>query len=293
METCNEIVVSIRDFQIIKKASLTFKPGLTAIIGQSNNGKSAIFRAIKSCVYNEPGATSIRNGCSSYLVGIQMNGHTVICQKGKNSMYKVDGVTYQKVGRTQLPEVARSLNIRELNLNGSNEQINFWDQMEKPFLLDRSETELFRFIVDSGKDNNIMQASKSLVSDRQSITKEITMIEGMIAQSEANVKSYEEKLANSDETLAICERIIKQSNKFYSIIVAKLNIDKVMYEEKNIYIGFVSQEKKDSIYYSYLRNKCMIAERILAKNMNNMLQCNIKYDIYARLKYMADELKGE
>lgn len=209
MENCNEIVVSIRDFQIIKKASLTFKPGLTAIIGQSNNGKSAIFRAIKSCVYNEPGATSIRNGCSSYLVGIQMNGHTVICQKGKNSMYKVDGVTYQKVGRTQLPEVAGSLNIRELNLNGSNEQINFWDQMEKPFLLDRSETELFRFIVDSGKDNNIMQASKSLVSDRQSITKEITMIEGMIAQSEVNVKSYEEKLANSDETLAICERVIK------------------------------------------------------------------------------------
>ena len=67
MENCNEIVVSIRDFQIIKKASLTFKPGLTAIIGQSNNGKSAIFRAIKSCVYNEPGATSIRNGCSSYF----------------------------------------------------------------------------------------------------------------------------------------------------------------------------------------------------------------------------------
>ncbi len=106
----------------------------------------------------------------------------------------------------------------------------------------------------------------------------------------------EEKLRKyliENNYMVLCERIIKQSNKFYSIIVAKLNIDKVMYEEKNIYIGFVKQDEKDSVYYNYLKNKLMIAERILAKNMNNMLQCNIKYDIYARLKYMADELKGE
>ena len=169
----NVINLSVKDFQIIKNASLTFGPGLNAIIGQSNNGKSALFRAAKSCIYNEPGTTSIRNGCSSYAVGLQMNGHTVIYQKGKESIYKIDGNVFQKVGRTQLPEVAGSLNIRELNLNGSNEQLNFWDQMEKPFLLDRSETELFRFIVDSGKDNNITLALKTLVSDRQGITKEI------------------------------------------------------------------------------------------------------------------------
>ena len=107
----NVINLSVKDFQIIKNASLTFGPGLNAIIGQSNNGKSALFRAAKSCIYNEPGTTSIRNGCSSYAVGLQMNGHTVIYQKGKESIYKIDGNVFQKVGRTQLPEVAGSLNI--------------------------------------------------------------------------------------------------------------------------------------------------------------------------------------
>ena len=81
--------------------------------------------------------------------------------------------------------------------------------MEKPFLLDRSETELFRFIVDSGKDSNITQALKSLASDRQGISREITMIEGMIAQAETNVKSFEEKLENSDKVLEVCNKIIQ------------------------------------------------------------------------------------
>ena len=207
--TENVINLSVKDFQIIKNASLTFGPGLNAIIGQSNNGKSALFRAAKSCIYNEPGTTSIRNGCSSYAVGLQMNGHTVIYQKGKESIYKIDGNVFQKVGRTQLPEVASSLNIRELNLNGSNEQLNFWDQMEKPFLLDRSETELFRFIVDSGKDNNITLALKTLVSDRQGITKEINMIEGMLSQADITIQNYKDKLVNSDNILDTCNKIIQ------------------------------------------------------------------------------------
>lgn len=226
MEKSNEIVLSVKDFQIVKNASLSFQPGLNAIIGQSNNGKTALFRAAKACIYNEPGTTSVRNGCSQYAVGIQMNGHTVICQKGQNNVYKIDGTLYQKIGRTQLPEVAGALGIRELNLNGSNEQINFWDQMEKPFLLDRSETELFRFIVDSGKDNNITQALKSLTSDRQGISREITMIEGMIAQAESNIKSFEEKLANSDKILELCNRIIQLGPEINRLKALKEAINK-------------------------------------------------------------------
>ena len=205
----NSVNLSVKDFQIVKNANLSFLPGLNCIIGQSNNGKSALMRAAKACIYNTPGTTNVRLGCNNFAVGLQMNGHTVILQKGTNSIYKVDNEVYGKIGRTQLDEVAKATGIRELQINGSNEDINFWDQMEKPFLLDRSETELFRFIVDSGKDSNITQALKSLASDRQGISREITMIEGMIAQAETNVKSFEEKLENSDKVLEVCNRIIQ------------------------------------------------------------------------------------
>ena len=119
----NNVNLSVKDFQIIKSANLSFLPGLNCIIGQSNNGKSALMRAAKACIYNEPGTTSVRLGCNNFAVGLQMNGHTVILQKGNNSIYKVDNDVYGKIGRTQLDEVAKALGIKQLNINGSNEEI--------------------------------------------------------------------------------------------------------------------------------------------------------------------------
>lgn len=223
MSNSREFNLSIKDFQIIKNASLTFLPGLNCIIGQSNNGKSAIIRATKAAIYNVPGTTSVRLGCSSYAVGIQANGHTVIFQKGANSAYKIDGTTLSKIGRTQIPEVAEALGIKELNLNGSNEEINFLDQMEKPFLLDRSETELFRFIVDSGKDSNVTTALKSLTQDRQQITRDITTTEGKLELVETQLKQQEETLKDADSKLALYEKVIglgpkiTRSKELYSL----------------------------------------------------------------------------
>ena len=195
----NSVNLSVKDFQIVKNANLSFLPGLNCIIGQSNNGKSALMRAAKACIYNTPGTTNVRLGCNNFAVGLQMNGHTVILQKGTNSIYKVDNEVYGKIGRTQLDEVAKATGIKELQINGSNEDINFWDQMEKPFLLDRSETELFRFIVDSGKDNNVTTALKSITQDRQQITKDITLTEGKIRAIEDNIARQEEELKDSDK----------------------------------------------------------------------------------------------
>ena len=81
----------IKDFQIVKKASLEFIPGLNVIVGPSNNGKTSILKAIKAAIYTIPGATPIRSGQTSYAVGLNYNGHTVILQKGlKESIYLVD-----------------------------------------------------------------------------------------------------------------------------------------------------------------------------------------------------------
>ena len=203
-----EFNVSIKDFQIIQNASLTFKPGLNCIIGQSNNGKSAILRAIKSAIYNKPGTTSVRLGASSYAVGIQANGHTVIFQKGANSKYKVDDTILEKIGRTQIEEVANALNIKDLNLNGVNEEINFLDQMEKPFLLDRSETDLFRFIVDTGKDVNITTALRTITQDRQQISKNITTMDGRIKQVEETLEIQKQNLKDSETKIDLYNKVI-------------------------------------------------------------------------------------
>lgn len=204
-----EMEVQIKDFQIIESAKLKFVPGLNVIQGESNNGKTAIFRAIKSAIYNIPGTTNVRYGADCYVIGIAYGGNTVIYKKGTETVYLVNGQQYNKPGRAQLDEVADALGVRIIEVNGTNEQLNFWDQMDKPFLLDRTPTELFRFIVDSGKDDNIVQCMADMVSDRQGINKQINASEGSIAQLNSQIAEVSAALTNADKIIDACEGIVK------------------------------------------------------------------------------------
>lgn len=219
--------VSVKDFQIVKSASLEFVPGLTAILGESNNGKSALFRAIKSCIYNEPGTTNVRVGCKNYMVGIEHKGHKVILQKGENSLYLIDGKQYNKIGRTQVPEVAEALGISALNINDNTEKINFWDQMEKPFLLDRNSSDLFRFIVDSGEDDNLNTTLRSMVTDKNSLNTEKNLKEGSINTLKEQIKNMDELLAGSEDKIKLCENIISFGPMTSKLVTTKTTITNI------------------------------------------------------------------
>lgn len=200
--------VIIKNFQIIKEAELEFKPGLTTILGESNNGKTAIFRAVKAAIYNTPGTAYVRTGCKNYMVGIESNGHRVVLQKGESPLYLIDGEKYTKIGKTPLEEVGNALNIKALLINGQTETLNFWDQMDKPFLLDRNSADLFRFIVDSGESDNLNDCLRGMVTDKNSLSVERNLKEGSLQSINERIDSYKLTLASLSDNIEVCEAII-------------------------------------------------------------------------------------
>ena len=212
--------VQIKDYQIIKKMSLEFVPGLNVIIGPSNNGKSSILKAIKAATFTIPGTSPIRFGQSNYTVGIQYNGHVVILQKGlKESLYIVDGEKYSKFGQITPEIVANSLNIKELVLNGNKEQLNFWDQMNYPFLLDKTGVEMFRFVIDSGENDKLSDVLKSMVSDRQNLNKNIDILQGSINAVDLEIDNYKKELDDAKPIIEASTNIILLQQQ-----VSKLNL---------------------------------------------------------------------
>ncbi|HAA42512.1 MAG TPA: chromosome segregation protein SMC, partial [Ruminiclostridium sp.] len=75
--------IIIENFQSHKNTKITFKDGLNVIIGASDHGKSAIIRAIKWVLYNEPrGSDYIRQGANYARVTLKMsNGYTIIRER--------------------------------------------------------------------------------------------------------------------------------------------------------------------------------------------------------------------
>lgn len=262
--------VSIKNYQIIKDASLDFIPGLNVIIGPSNNGKSSIIKAIKALIYTVPGTTPIRNGQSFYAVGINYNNHTVILQKGlKESVYIVDGEKYTKYGVNTPEIVSKSLNIKELVLNGNKEQLNFWDQMKYPFLIDRTSTELFKFIIDSSDSDQVSKSLKDMVSDRQQLSKNIDILQGSINTIDLDIDNYKSILNNSKDVLEACDNIINLQSK-----ISKLNQLKQIKEAHINNLKLLEENKNKLIKIDIVLNRDIDIINQVTHKLNNLIKLN-------------------
>ena len=178
--------VDIKDFQSLKDVHIDIVPGLNIIVGKSNSGKSAVFRGIDASIFNMGDDSMIRSGNRYYGISISNGQHKMVFMrdgKGKNekTAYQFDGGTVQKkVGRTQLPEVAKMFNVRDVRMNnGSKMKINFWYQNDRPFLMDKTPGQLYEFLSLSSSDRysrvlKIMQSDcKTLDAEVNNITTEI------------------------------------------------------------------------------------------------------------------------
>lgn len=231
----NEIKVKVKNYQIIKEAEATFIPGLNIIVGPSNNGKTSFIKAIKSLLYTEPGSTPIRNGQSAYTVELTINNHNVKLYKGtKESYYEVDGTKYSKYGTSTPEEVSQALGIKELVLNGNKEQLNFWNQMDYPFLLDRSSTDLFRFIIDSGDNDKVSLALKDMVKDRQTIEGNIKQYQGNILMLDSQIEDLKNQTKDSSNIIKTCDDIIALREKINKLAQLEAIKDRILAYESSL-----------------------------------------------------------
>lgn len=200
----DKITVDIKDFQSLKKAYIELTPGITVITGATNNGKSAIIRAIDSALFNLGDDAMVRGGQRYYGVKISNDSHTMLMARdnvGKNekTAYQFDdGTVQKKVGRGQLEEVSRMFNIREVKMNnGTKMKINFWYQNDKPFLMDKTAGQLYEFLSLSSCDN-YARVLKSLGSDVRSINSDINTLTTEINTYKSLINDKKDFLSKND-----------------------------------------------------------------------------------------------
>lgn len=129
--------VLLENFQCHERLSLKFDAGITTIVGASDEGKSAILRALRWVFFNQPrGDDFVRWGAKWVRVRVKLDGRTLIRQRcGGENLYKLDDQEYRAFG-TGVPEQIKEL----LRLS----EYNFQGQHDPPFLVGLSAPELAR-----------------------------------------------------------------------------------------------------------------------------------------------------
>lgn len=131
------------NFQSHKNTEIKFDKGLTVILGQTDQGKSAIIRALKWVLYNEPRGTDfITAGCNSCRVTLEMNDGTIITRardKNKNRyILQKDNKkeVFEGFGNIVPLEIVKAHGIPKIQIDKDvKSAVNLAEQLEPPFLI--------------------------------------------------------------------------------------------------------------------------------------------------------------
>ena len=136
--------IELINFQSHKYTDLYFDDKVNVIIGPSDSGKTAIIRAIKWVLFNEPsGIDFIRKGTTESNVVLYFDDNLII-KRGRSKSKNYYEITYpngleerfEGFGTKVPEEIIELTGIQKVELDGNNLiSLNISDQLESPFLL--------------------------------------------------------------------------------------------------------------------------------------------------------------
>lgn len=138
--------IKLRNFQSHNDTEILLSEGLTVILGPTDNGKSAIIRALKWVLYNEPrGSDFITAGCKTCRVSLEMGDGTIITRErdGSRNRYVLQKGDCEQVfegfGSNVPAEIINAHGIPKIQIDTDKSTIvNLAEQLEPPFLLSES-----------------------------------------------------------------------------------------------------------------------------------------------------------
>ena len=184
----NEIKILLDNFQSISSGELTFKTGLNFIIGQSNSGKTATFRALKALLLNPAGSQRfIKRGHSSSTVTMYYNGNEITWKRGqKDSNYTINGESYLKTGKSN---VFKILEGETGFVEGDDSAImNIEEELQLPFPFGYSKSDLFKLYENVFCVSDSAAILKSAKNNEDEIKTEISFIDNELVKNKRKLE---------------------------------------------------------------------------------------------------------
>lgn len=298
--------VELHNFQSHQHTEMEFDRGLNVILGNSDVGKTAILRAIKWCLYNEPkGDYFIRQGEREVSVKVTFSNDVIVQRAktpSKNSYFLVDSagneMRFEGFGIDVPKEITDVTNMYKVSLDNSNNKtiLNIAEQLDGPFLLNEQASLRASAIGRLIGVNYVDDALRTVVRDNKRTNQEIAELiknkEELKEQLDkfSYVKDYKEKF---DKISKIRSEIGKLQDKLELCSSLKENFDKnrIELEEVTNLVNKFSSLSEFEIIIPKLENfvlKKNTFENYLVKISKTNEEINLMENNLSKLKYLDD-----
>lgn len=233
--------IQIKNYQSIKDATIQVE-GITFLIGETDEGKSAVVRAVEGCLFNQRGDEFIQEGEKVSRVGIYFDADDkyenllVAWQKNKNgSSFVVNGEPISKTGQRGPEEALETQGIRELVITKEFKlRLHFWNQEEPPILIKKTPSVIFEAISHIMEEYRLSGILRDMVKDSQEIEDSLKRVEGEIAAHVKGIqdrrrsldvfKALDEFSPNTKRLTQLIERVQELARKL--VVLRNISVDK-------------------------------------------------------------------
>ena len=185
--------IEINNFQSHKHTVIDFDKGVNVICGETDNGKSAVIRAIRWVVENNPqGTTKINSRWNNEFK--EPMSVTLFTDKGKierirskirngYNIYKNDSppIELDAIGKTVPEEVLQFLNISD---------VNFQYQFDSPYLLSLTPGQASQYLNEIVHLDSIDKIMSVADSNKRQLSSEQKVVENDIKKLEKEAENY-------------------------------------------------------------------------------------------------------
>ncbi len=214
--------IELINFQSHKYTDLYFDDRVNVIIGPSDSGKTAIIRAIKWVLFNEPSGTDfIRKGTTESNVILYFDDNLII-KRGRSKSKNYYEITYpngveerfEGFGTKVPEEIVELTGIKKVELDGNNLiSLNISDQLESPFLLTSTPSIKAIAIGKLAGVENIDLALNKLSRDINEINSEKKSLEKELKFQKSMLSNYDFLEDEEKEIIYIEKLLAKIENK--------------------------------------------------------------------------------
>lgn len=307
--------IRIENFQSHQNTTLKFSSGLNIITGPSDNGKSAIIRALRWVLYNEPlGDDFIRVGSSQCRVGILLgNDYRVIRERSsnKNRYIVVDPEGEREVYTgfgTKVPlEVTEAHQMPKVTLDDDlKTTLNLDYQLVGPFLLNDSGSTRAKAIgqltgvhIIDGAIKDVAIDLRRKKSEKKKELNEIERIDKKLAGYQ-DLPKLKEEIDKKDELLKQLKKVKTKLDKYCNL---KQNWEELEKEKNNlqkVLNELTKLEKVEKLHQKIIKKKQKLSNlkklkndwQKVVENINELKQKLKKLDNLAKVETYYQKLNN-
>lgn len=268
--------VEIENFQSHKKSVLEFVPGTNVIIGKSDAGKSAVFRAINWVASNRPLGDSFRSewGGDTRVALSTSEGDVVerIRSATKNE-YIINGKALKAFGHDVPEEVVQVLKLEPANIQA---------QMDSPFLLAISPGEAARQLNKAASIDDIDKTISGLKKTQTDVSRNLKHEQDKLESLQEQIKQYD-----NIEELEKKVVEVEELNQAYTRKLESLqNLERVIINVSNM-----EEELQESAIVPELLNKIKGIEQDYIQYQEKQRQLKALNDLLSQIEVVQMEMK--